>query len=50
MNPISVGIGLVVYADIPEKAKRLILGQTQARLLEKVGALPPGLRDEYHLC
>ena len=44
MNPISVGIGLVVYADIPDGHKRMILGQTQARLLAKVGALPPSLK------
>lgn len=46
MNPISVGIGLVVYADIPDEHKRLILGRTQARLLEKVGALPPELKEK----
>ena len=49
MNPISVGIGLVVYADIPDEHKRLILGQTQARLLEKVGGLPASLKAEYRL-
>lgn len=50
MNPISVGIGLVVYADIPDEAKRLILGQTQAKLLVRVGALPPGLKEKHGLC
>jgi len=49
MNPISVGIGLVVYADIPDEHKRLILGRTQARLLDKVGALPPALKAKYGL-
>ncbi|KPK81493.1 MAG: hypothetical protein AMJ81_10550 [Phycisphaerae bacterium SM23_33] len=49
MNPISVGIGLVVYADIPDRHKRLILGLTQARLLEKVGALPAALKEQYKL-
>jgi len=44
MNPISVGIGLVVYADIPDEDKRLILGGTMARLLEEVGALPAALK------
>jgi len=44
MNPISVGIGLVVYADIPDAHKRMILGENQARLLEKVGALPAALK------
>jgi len=49
MNPISVGIGMVVYADVPDDHKRLILGLTQARLLEKVGALPAALKDKYGL-
>jgi predicted TIM-barrel fold metal-dependent hydrolase len=44
MNPISVGIGLVACADVPDEHKRLILGLTQARLLEKVGALPDELK------
>jgi predicted TIM-barrel fold metal-dependent hydrolase len=43
MNPLSVGIGLVVYADIPDEAKRQILGLNVARLLRKVGALPERL-------
>ncbi len=47
MNPISVGIGLVVYADIPDDHKRLILGRNQARLLAKVDALPAALKDKY---
>ena len=47
MNPMSVGIGLVVYADIPDDHKRLILGLSQARLLEKADALPPALKDKY---
>jgi len=47
MNPVSVGIGMVVYADIPDAAKRMILGRTQARLLDKVGALPAGLKARY---
>jgi predicted TIM-barrel fold metal-dependent hydrolase len=49
MNPISVGIGLAVYADVPDDHKRLILGQNQARLLEKVGALPQTLKAKYGL-
>ena len=49
MNPVSVGIGMVVYADIPDPAKRLILGQNQARLLDKVGALPPALKAAYEV-
>jgi len=47
MNPISVGIGLVVYADLPDAHKRLILGLNQARLLDKVGALPRKLKEEH---
>jgi len=45
MNPISVGIGLVVYADIPDEWKRLILGINQARLLDKAGAMPEALKE-----
>jgi len=44
MNPMSVGIGLVVYARIPDDHKRMILGVNQARVLDKVGALPKTLR------
>jgi len=40
---------MVVYADVPDDHKRLILGLTQARLLEKVGALPAALKDKYGL-
>ena len=40
MNPPSVGIGMVVYADIPDTHKRMILGLNMARLLQRVGALP----------
>jgi predicted TIM-barrel fold metal-dependent hydrolase len=47
MNPISVGIGLVVYADISDDAKRMILGLTQARLLDRVGALPRSIKDRH---
>ena len=44
MNPISVGIGLVVYADIPDDHKRMILGTNMARLLAKARALPDSLK------
>jgi predicted TIM-barrel fold metal-dependent hydrolase len=47
MNPLAFGIGQVVYADIPDEAKRRILGLNQARLLDKVGALPSGIRERY---
>ena len=43
LNPMSVGLGLVVYADIPDEHKRMILGLNQAKLLDKIGALPEGL-------
>ena len=43
LNPMSVGIGLVVYADIPDDHKRMILGLNQAKLFDKVGALPDGI-------
>ena len=49
MNPISVGIGMVVYADVPDEHKRMILGGTQARLLDKVGALPAAIKERYGL-
>ena len=45
MNPASVGIGLVVYADIPDEAKRQVLGLNQAKLLAKVGALAESLGE-----
>jgi predicted TIM-barrel fold metal-dependent hydrolase len=47
MNAISVGIGPVVYADIPDADKRQILGLTQGRLLDKVGALPASVKRKY---
>lgn len=40
LNALSVGIGPVVFANISDTEKRLILGETVARLVEKVGALP----------
>jgi len=49
MNPMSVGIGLVVYADVPDAHKRLILGQNQARLLDRAGALPQALKQQSSL-
>ncbi len=44
MNPPSVGIGMVVYAAVPDEHKRMILGLNMARLLERAGALPAPLR------
>ena len=49
MNPASVGIGIVVYADIPDEAKRQVLGLNMAKLLDKVGALPAGLKEKAGL-
>jgi predicted TIM-barrel fold metal-dependent hydrolase len=46
-NPMSVGIGLVVFAHVGEADKRLILGLTAARLLDKAGALPGPIRRKY---
>ncbi|NLE43261.1 MAG: amidohydrolase family protein [Chloroflexi bacterium] len=43
MNDISVGIGMVVYADIPDDHKRAVLGLNVARLLSYAGALPDSL-------
>ncbi len=47
LNPMSVGIGPVVFAPIPDEQKRMILGLTQARLLDKVGALPESIKERY---
>lgn len=41
LNPITVGLGLVAQANLPDIDKRKILGLTQARLLHAVGVLPP---------
>ena len=45
LNPMSVGIGPVVFAPISDEHKRMILGLNQARLLHKVGALPECLKE-----
>jgi len=47
LNPMSVGLGPVVYAAVSDGEKRLVLGITMARLLDKVGALPPWIREQY---
>ena len=44
LNPLSVGIGPVVFAPLDDEEKRLVLGITTARLLDKAGALPPRLK------
>lgn len=47
LNPLSVGIGPVVFANITDADKRQILGITMARLLQKVGALPARVQEKY---
>lgn len=47
LNPMSVGIGLVVYAPISDSDKRQVLGLNQARLLDKAGVLPKWIRKEH---
>jgi predicted TIM-barrel fold metal-dependent hydrolase len=49
LNPMSLGIGPVVFAPVPDDEKRLILGITQARLLDKVQALPAWVKETYAL-
>jgi predicted TIM-barrel fold metal-dependent hydrolase len=44
LNPLSAGIGPVVFAAANDADKRSILGLTMARLLENAGALPAPLR------
>jgi len=46
MNPLSCGIAPVVFAPIPDEDKRLILGLNMARLLDKVGVLPEGMKEK----
>ncbi|MDP6361200.1 MAG: amidohydrolase family protein [Planctomycetota bacterium] len=48
MNPVSVGIGPVVYADITDEDKRKILGLNVARILDKAGALPQELKEKLN--
>jgi uncharacterized protein len=47
LNPLSVGIGPVVFASISDEDKRHILGINVARLLDKVNALPDSVRKKY---
>lgn len=49
LNPMSVGIGPVVFAPIDDDEKRLILGLNMARLLDKVGVLPERIKRQYDL-
>jgi predicted TIM-barrel fold metal-dependent hydrolase len=43
MNDPAVGLGMVVYADIPDEAKRQVLGLNMAKLLDRAGVLPGSL-------
>lgn len=47
LNCLSVGLGPVVFAEITDAGKRLVLGLNMARLLAKAGALPETLRQKY---
>lgn len=49
LNSMSVGIGPVVFGDISDDEKRLVLGITQARLLDKVGVLPTWIKEKFEL-
>lgn len=49
MNPLSVGLGLVLHLDVPDADQRRILGLNQAKLLAAVGALPPALARKARL-
>lgn len=49
VNPMSVGIGPVVFAKISDDEKRQILGLNCARLLDKVGVLPEAFKKKYRL-
>jgi len=46
LNSMSVGIGPIVFANISDDEKRLMLGKNIALLLNKVGALPKSLKDK----
>ncbi len=45
LNSLSVGIGPIVFADVSDDDKRLMLGLNLARILDKAGALPSGLKN-----
>jgi len=49
LNCLSVGIGPVVFADISDDDKRLMLGGTAARLLDAAGALPDALKRKFNI-
>lgn len=49
LNSLSVGTGPVVFANISDEDKRLVLGLNTARLVDKVGALPEAIKRKYNL-
>lgn len=49
LNCLSVGIGPVVFSDISDDEKRMIIGLNMARLLYKAGVLPVSLRKKAGL-
>ena len=44
MNPMTVGIGPILHAPVTDGEKRLMLGLTVARLLDRAGILPQALK------
>ena len=49
LNALSVGIGPVVFANLSDEEKRLVLGLNTARLVDRVGALPDAIKRQYGL-
>jgi len=47
LNPLSAGIGPVVFSSVSDDDKRCILGLNCARLLDTVGALPENLKLSF---
>ena len=47
LNPLSGGIGPVVFAPISDEEKRLVLGLTMGRLLHKRGVLPDWVEEKW---
>jgi predicted TIM-barrel fold metal-dependent hydrolase len=47
LNPLSVGVGPVVFAPVSDEEKRKVLGLTMARLLDERGVLPDSIRSRW---